>query len=94
MRAAMRRGSSTSTWPGTMESSSGGTRVVFPAPGGASITRLGEARKAEAIAGSRSSIGRLDFAKLSVYCFFGGGVVLGGSSVSPYLMVTSLLNCL
>ena len=36
-----RRGSSTSTSPRSRASSAGGTRVVFPAPGGASITRFG-----------------------------------------------------
>src|SRR5580704_12386826 len=64
----MRRGSSTSTWPEirpeTCDSNSGGTRVVLPAPGGASITRLGDSRKEAAIAGSRLSIGRRNWSKL------------------------------
>ena len=40
-RAARRRGSRTTISPGTRSRSAGGTRVVLPAPGGASRTRLG-----------------------------------------------------
>ena len=46
IRAAIRRGSSTRISPCNADSSAGGTRVVFPAPGGASKTRLREAVKA------------------------------------------------
>ncbi len=38
-------------------SSAGGTRVVFPAPGGASITRDFDVRSASTICGSSGSIG-------------------------------------
>jgi hypothetical protein len=39
------------------DSKAGGTRVVFPAPGGAESTRLGLAAKASRIAGRTESIG-------------------------------------
>src|SRR5271154_183125 len=54
----MRRGSSTTTSPETISSSAGGTRVVLPAPGGASITRLGERLRDSMISGRIASTGR------------------------------------
>src|ERR1700733_12656340 len=57
-RAAIRRGSSTTTSPLTISSSAGGTRVVLPAPGGASITRLGERLRDSMISGRIASTGR------------------------------------
>ena len=58
MRAAIRRGSSTSTSPAPSASSAGGTRVVFPAPGGASMTRLRSRVSRETISGTSGSMGR------------------------------------
>ena len=42
IRAAIRLGSKTSNSPGIMRKSAGGTRVVFPAPAGASKTSSGK----------------------------------------------------
>ena len=59
-RAAMRRGSSTRILPfahGSSASTSG-TRVVLPAPGGATRTAVFDARSAAVSAGSASSMGR------------------------------------
>src|SRR5579884_741314 len=55
----MRRGSSTITSPLTNRSRAGGTRVVLPAPGGASITRLGLCPSDWAMSDRIASIGRL-----------------------------------
>ena len=78
-------------------SNAGGTRVVFPAPGGASITRLGDRPSDSRIAGSRSSIGSRE----TVYC---NRPVTASSAAWPapessgsstsYLIIMSLLNCL
>ncbi len=57
VRAASRRGSSTTTSPGTRSSRAGGTRVVLPAPAGASSTSAGPARIRAATSGSTSSMG-------------------------------------
>ncbi len=60
MRAAKRRGSSTHTSPppaNPASSIAGGTRVVFPAPGGASTTRFGASRKEARMSGMSASIG-------------------------------------
>ena len=59
-RAARRRGSSTMILPAPTHGSSSrasGTRVVLPAPGGATSTALGAARRAAASASRTSSIG-------------------------------------
>ena len=59
-RAAMRRGSSTRIFPlahGSLFSTSG-TRVVLPAPGGATSTATFDERNAAVSAGSASSMGR------------------------------------
>ncbi len=56
-RAAIRRGSSTTTSPLTISSKAGGTRVVLPAPGGASMTRLGVRLRDAIISGRISSTG-------------------------------------
>src|SRR5262249_47189309 len=57
-RAASRRGSSTTISPSTPASSSArGTRVVLPAPGGASSTRLGTRSSDATISGRSGSIG-------------------------------------
>src|ERR1700716_4285550 len=57
MRAARRRGSSTMTSPKFRSSSAGGMRVVFPAPGGASMTSAGDDRSWLTTAGVISSMG-------------------------------------
>ena len=57
VRAASRRGSSTTTSPSTEWSSAGGTRVVLPAPGGASTTTAGPSRRAATMRGTTSSMG-------------------------------------
>src|SRR5258708_6627999 len=54
----MRLGSSTRMSPRMVESRAGGTRVVFPAPGGASITRLGALRSESITPGRMRSMGR------------------------------------
>src|SRR5258708_1676507 len=58
-RAAIRRGSSTTTSPLPRPRIAGGTRVVFPAPGGASMTRLGLSPRDATIRGRIASIGRI-----------------------------------
>src|SRR5580692_977369 len=58
--AGIRRGSRTTTSPPTIPRRAGGTRVVLPAPGGASITRLGLRCRDEMISGNRTSTGRGD----------------------------------
>jgi hypothetical protein len=54
-RAATRRGCSTMTGPSGR--SAGGTRVVLPAPGGATTTSARRARTARTISGRCASIG-------------------------------------
>src|SRR5204863_9407277 len=62
IRAAKRRGSRTITSPRISErsKSAGGTRVVFPAPGGASMTSAELLRSSARISGMTSSIGSAD----------------------------------
>jgi hypothetical protein len=60
-RAASRRGSSTMIFRSraqTSAASTNGTRVVFPAPGGATSTATSPARKTAVSSGSAASIGR------------------------------------
>ena len=64
MRAAIRRGSSITMRPGNAlkpsikPASANGTRVVFPAPGGAPRINRPRARRVSAISGRIGSIGR------------------------------------
>src|ERR1700710_586937 len=57
MRAAILRGSRTMTSPLTTLRKAGGTRVVFPAPGGASRTRLCVCCREARISGRIASTG-------------------------------------
>ena len=87
-RAARRRGSSKMSLPPfaqSASSSASGARVVLPAPGGATTTRLHDAASAARIAGSTSSIGSAERS-----CSIGGARFKVPNSIARRTLRTSV----